>query len=584
MPLWNLPKGLDVELYNNMVDGFNYFQTQIALTKKDYTSSHPSTQIHIIDSRDTEAEGDMDTNNTITPPVSNIKSILDKVDNQDECETIEELKQLPSLFRVNTSNLRKINVINCNDEDRDSDTSVLSVLSEANDNTNDNEDMKYPITPALKNDYSIFSPYITNKFVYQKQKNPYAFVTQRIETIHETPPNSTNSDSFGDINNIAWDELLSTLTGVDQDMILSEHGYKKMRFICKTLQGELIEAIKIEGKDIGQHVIIKITNKKLYKEHISIADNDGLNYCIEDDIFKEALILNHLTNHNKCSGQYITKYVQFFESEKDYYLVTECINKCMNLKTFIKKSFKYIKNQQLELKDYQHFVRYLMWQLCAVMQWMHEDMHCCHLKLCLNNILLQNAQFIQKKDGKVKINPSIAIKLTDFGKSEIFKCDITQLNPFKCQKPHLLFNDIQYLAPNIFDGNIYNAKKADIWSIGMIIYECYCGVPLYKKRICDKIKRIGSGFWSLENKKLSSYLSINGLNKYINNPKILSLLNGLLEINDKKRFNTLQILKHPYFKCYYKHYKHKIIKKSMQQKKDLLQQKEKMETFPYYSF
>ena len=108
---------------------------------------------------------------------------------------------------------------------------------------------------------------------------------------------------------------------------------------------------------------------------------------------------------------------KFFESQNDYYLIMNYISDT-NMSQFIKKCHFYIKNGHLELKYYKRITRYLFWQLVVIVhvctlyfvsyieisdclsfkyvyncytvstQWLHNDMHCCHLDLSTDNILI----------------------------------------------------------------------------------------------------------------------------------------------------------------------------------------------------
>ena len=116
-------------------------------------------------------------------------------------------------------------------------------------------------------------------------------------------------------------------------------------------------------------------------------------------------------------------------------------------------------------------VKYLVWQLSVIVYWLHRDMNCCHLDLTLENIMLQNATFIENSDdGTVSINPNIKIKVCDFGLAEIFRVnestdndqdaeDEYAGNPFKCTKHGM--KEKNYLsAPRVFADETYDARKA----------------------------------------------------------------------------------------------------------------------------
>lgn len=133
---------------------------------------------------------------------------------------------------------------------------------------------------------------------------------------------------------------------------------------------------KIHYIDYPMHVTIKKCDKVLVAEQISYADDDDMHFCLDESIIKEKLILQYLTIDNIPTCDYIVKYMDFFQSEEDYYLVTESIDHGINLKDFVAKAHDYIKDGYIKAKEYQKIVKYIFWQLCAVVHWLHDDMHC----------------------------------------------------------------------------------------------------------------------------------------------------------------------------------------------------------------
>lgn len=179
--------------------------------------------------------------------------------------------------------------------------------------------------------------------------------------------------------------LLTTITSTSEDIIFAQNGYKKVDIISDTLQGQLFKAqrlnnnIAIEQKSPTpssqpEYVAIKRTDKSLFDKNIAIQDE--INFVVSENIIKESMILKYLTMDNKCIGDYIIKYIDFFESESDYYLVMEFVQSQMNLKQFINICFKYIHKNKLQLKEYQKVIKYLYWQLIVTIRWLHDDMNC----------------------------------------------------------------------------------------------------------------------------------------------------------------------------------------------------------------
>eukprot|EP01084_Bolivina_argentea_P168252 291829_1 len=115
------------------------------------------------------------------------------------------------------------------------------------------------------------------------------------------------------------------------DTIFRRNGYRKLKRISTTLQGELFKAIKMDKYQ--SNVCIKKISKYLCDNQIT--NEDGYSICVSKNVIKEALLLKYLTIINQCIGGYIVNYIDFFESNTDYYLVTEYIESEMNLKQFI---------------------------------------------------------------------------------------------------------------------------------------------------------------------------------------------------------------------------------------------------------
>mmetsp|Transcript_16730 Transcript_16730/g.26563 ORF Transcript_16730/g.26563 Transcript_16730/m.26563 type:complete len:640 (-) Transcript_16730:392-2311(-) len=411
-------------------------------------------------------------------------------------------------------------------------------------------------------------------------------------------------------------ELIYQLTGVDEELIFAKHGYKKIRKVCDTLQGELMEAEIVKHsksfqKDQArrklcenaniQRVAIKKVDKCLFKQRI--AKIDGMVYCVEEDVVKEALILHHLTVDNRATANYVVQFIELFESEENYYLVMEYIDGDCNLQQFTEIAHQYIAEGKLKLKAYQKIVKYIFWQLVAVLYWLHRDMKCCHLNLTLENVMLQNAQFIENEDGTVSVNPSISAKLVDFGRSELFKVksttastDAEKANPFLCTKHEARMEDVQYLSPQQYQEEAFDARAADMWALGQMLYACCVGAPLYASMadfesdysIDDDTdvedggdKYMNNGFWAIKHNKLKQYLQINNLTKFVN-AKLFDLIDHCLKIEEAERFDIEQTLRHPWYKSYLVKYKERIEKKSMSQQERLKEQKPKLTLFPYY--
>eukprot|EP01084_Bolivina_argentea_P253438 425698_1 len=342
----------------------------------------------------------------------------------------------------------------------------------------------------------------------------------------------------------------------DTDPSLELNGYKFIRKICDTQQGVLLEATDLNVRK-SSAVVIKKVGKALFKEGITKPDAFGMTYCSPNNILKESIILNHLTVNNHCS--YMVQFVDLFYSVPDqhYYLVTKQIDgddAPLNLKQFVEQAQKHICEGKLDVKEYVKVIKWIFWQLSVWLHWMHNDMHCCHLDLTLEHVLLKDSGFIiDPKSGTVTAKRSTTIRVCGFGSAELFKNGV-----FKCYKPCSVMRPMQYQSPALKEEVTYDARAADIWALGAMLFQSLTGHVLYPV-----------------------YLDLSlSILKECTNAKVADLAGWMLKEDDSKRIAAIDILKHKWFKSYYTKYEKKIAAKSVSQKAELAEQI--MTSFPYY--
>eukprot|EP01084_Bolivina_argentea_P054452 99852_1 len=431
------------------------------------------------------------------------------------------------------------------------------------------------------------------------------FLSESTSTNIDTTPNKCTIDSI-DISNLTIDEKsddddditfspleLIEWASIDEEVVFAFNGYKQLHKICDVLQGELYKGIQLSS---NKFVAIKRTDKSQYQKCITIQNN--FSFLITENRIKESVILKHLTVNNRPIGDYIINFIDFFESTNYYYLVTEYINTETNLKQFIQTAHKYIANGILPLKQYLKVVKYLLWQLAVTIKWLHVDMSCVHLDICPENILLENCNFVTDNNGKVKVNPAISIKLADFGVAELFKPDRSRRNlkgysPFCCLKQNLTLDNESFLAPQICKDELYDARSADIWSYGMVLFECFTGKKLYNGTDVWKLlsqadtesviahSHLKNGYLALMSNALKKYIVMNNLSKYFNIYSFDLLIN-LLNMNENKRISAYDLLKHKWFAMYYKRYRKQIEAKYFDQQKQFIENRVHLKYYDFY--
>jgi len=202
----------------------------------------------------------------------------------------------------------------------------------------------------------------------------------------------------------------------------------------------------------------------------------------------------------------------------------------------------------LDRREYLRVIKFIMWQLVATLSWLHEAMHCCHLSLTMENILLENVHFQRTADGTVDFQEEISIKLASFDVAEIFGGFDGSAVSFACNKRVSQAHGA-CVAPQYYDGTTYDARAADIFSVGAIFFECVAGRAVFDANdvIWNK-----NGYAAMMSGKVRRYLKSDDLLKLFSRSS-LKLFEQCLSKDEKPRMFAEQILQCQYFKAYYAH-------------------------------
>lgn len=216
-------------------------------------------------------------------------------------------------------------------------------------------------------------------------------------------------------------------------------------------------------------------------------------------------LFNEILLHKRLDHMNILNIYEFFVSNNNYYIISEI---CNNGKL----------SELIETQD--HFTEeqagYIIYQILLAIKHCHFSnyVHCdlkleCILIKSIRNNLYHNIRLCNFRSAKICKNSNLKIPLP------------------------ISF----YTAPEILKEN-FN-EKADIWSIGIILYILLMKLPPYNGTDYDLFKKIKSYSFNPQELILAHY-------KLSNNVK--DLISKLLEVQPENRFSAEQALNHQWFK------------------------------------
>ena len=258
------------------------------------------------------------------------------------------------------------------------------------------------------------------------------------------------------------------------------------------------------SKKTGEKVAVKRINKrfiteKQYKKYLN----------------NEIFILNNVNN------PYIIKLLEVIMGSNYLYLVFEDCNggsleDCL-------RSYRILHNGQ---PFTQEIVQHIMKQIMTGMIYLHSR-KILHRDIKLENILVK---FKNEEDKKNVNMLNSEIKIIDFGFARYLKGD--KLAKSVVGSP--LFADpkiVQKLARVDNDDEFGYDEKADIWSLGMVMYELLIGSPAFQANsIEDLAEKIENGKYKIPHNVILS-------------KETLCFLNAMLQYNPEKRYTCEELSK-----------------------------------------
>lgn len=382
--------------------------------------------------------------------------------------------------------------------------------------------------------------------------------TPRSETAEPEPQSSSENDSdetsysdfesgedsSDDDDDIPMLQLLMQLSTTEEDCIIATHGYETEYKLCDSLQGSvyvgriIAERETSSGVDAlvkGQRVTIKVVDKALSTKMAAVKDD--ITFMVEENIRGEAEILRSLAAADSASKLPIAGFVDFFESARNFYLVTRYVDG-MQLGEFVAKAHAHINEGRLSRAEYLGHIRPVFRQLVELLSALHSVHGCAHLDICAENLLISGVRFIETGPrSKVTIRREIKITMVDFGFAELFE---RYKAYFGCTKFSLVNAANQPL--DIGGRRKYDAKAADMWALGVLLFTSVTG----QARDVAMNEEDG-GYAALRCDRLDAYLRRTG-RRGLFSEAAFSLLRRLLDINERSRITAAQALRHQWLR------------------------------------
>ena len=251
-------------------------------------------------------------------------------------------------------------------------------------------------------------------------------------------------------------------------------------------RGGFAEWYKFKNIETGNVVAGKVIDKKTLRKSRTMTK-----------------LLYEISIHNSLDHPNIVKFLDFFEDDKNVYIMLEFWGGG-NLNDHFKTK------RTLEEKVVRNYLR----QLISGLKYCHEN-NIIHRDLKLGNLLLS-------EDKKV-------IKLADFGLSSRLE--------YPKQRRRTICGTPNYIAPEIIGAKTTHSYEVDVWSLGVIMFILLTGNPPFMaKNIKETYKKIRQGDFKFPR---SANLS----------DECKSLINVMLEKDSSKRASLEDLNEHPFVTC-----------------------------------
>ena len=222
---------------------------------------------------------------------------------------------------------------------------------------------------------------------------------------------------------------------------------------------------KVIGK--GAYASVKICKNKITQEKFAMKIYEKK---ILNDNIKKKCILREIEILKKLNHQNIVKLYDTIISDKNILLIQELVNG-ISLRDFYNKE---IRNQRNISEKKYKILTLIFKQIFSAFDYIHKK-NIFHRDIKLENILLTK---------------NYEIKIIDFGFG--LYNPRNYLQKFFCGTPN-------YMAPEIIMKKEYDCQKADMWSLGILLYKLFCAdFPFKGKDEKDLYRHIIKGKYKIK--------------------------------------------------------------------------------------
>ena len=222
---------------------------------------------------------------------------------------------------------------------------------------------------------------------------------------------------------------------------------------------------KVIGK--GAYATVKICKNKITQEKFAMKIYEKK---ILNDNIKKKCILREIEILKKLNHPNIVKLYDTIISDKNILLIQELVNG-ISLRDFYNKE---IRNQRNISEKKYKILKIIFKQIFSAFDYIHKK-NIFHRDIKLENILLTK---------------NYEIKIIDFGFG--LYNPRNYLQKFFCGTPN-------YMAPEIIMKKEYDGQKADMWSLGILLYKLFCAdFPFKGKDEKDLYRHIIKGKYKIK--------------------------------------------------------------------------------------